>query len=114
MAKVGRLVSDPRAGAYCYVTLDRGQKVVANHEKGSFKGGLLTVEVTRFMGFSSDRIFAANLDSPQGREVLAWLTRGAELGSFAATPLGAAVEFVRDAGSLAELRTRDAALMSGG
>lgn len=65
------------------------------------------------MGFRSDRIFACDLDSPVGQSVLAWLTRGAESGSFAATSLAAAVEFVKDAGSLAELKTRCAALMSG-
>lgn len=114
MPKVGRFVTDPRAGAYCHVTLDSGEKVIVNHEKGGFKGGLLTIEVSKLMGFSSDRIFACNLDSPQGQGVLAWLTRGAEPGSVAATPLGATVEFVKDAGTLAELRTRCAALMSSG
>ena len=64
------------------------------------------------MGFSSDRIFACNLDSPMGQRVLAWLTQGAQPGTVAATPLGAAVEFVKDAGSLGELKTRCAALMA--
>ena len=113
MPKVGRFVTDPRAGAYCQITLDGGEKVIVNHEKGGFKGGLLTIEVSKLMGFSSDRIFACNLDSPEGQAVLAWLTRGAEPGSLAATPLGAAVEFVKEAGTLAELKARCAALMSG-
>jgi hypothetical protein len=113
MAKVGRFVTDPRAGAYCQITLESGEKIIVNHDKGGFKGGLLTIEVLKFMGFSSDRIFACNLDSPGGQSVLAWLTRGAEPGSLAATPLGAAVEFVKDGGSLAELKARCAALMSG-
>ena len=113
MAKVGRFVTDPKAGAYCQITLDSGEKVIVNHDKGGFKGGLLTIEVSKFMGFSSDRIWACNLDSPAGQGVLDWLTRGAEPGSLAATPLGAAVEFVREAGTLAELRTRCAALMVG-
>ncbi len=112
MPRVGRFVTDPRAGAYCQITLDSGEKIIVNHDKGGFKGGLLTIEVSKFMGFSSDRIWACNLDSPAGQEVLAWLTRGAEPGSLAATPLGAAVEFVKEAGTLAELRTRCAALMS--
>ena len=114
MAKVGRFVTDPRAGAYCQVTLDTGEKIVVNHEKGGFKGGRLTIEVSKFLGLSSDQLFECDLDSPQGQAVLAWLTRGAEPGSVAATPLGAAVEFVKDSGSLAELRTRCAALTSGG
>ena len=113
MPKVGRFVTDPRAGAYCQITLDSGEKIIVNHEKGGFKGGLLSIEASKFMGLSSERIFACNLDSPEGVRVLAWLTRGAEPGSLAATPLAAAVEFVKDAGSLAELKTRCAALMSG-
>jgi len=112
MPKVGRFVTDPRAGAYCQITLDGGEKLIVNHEKGGFKGGLLTIEVSKFMGFSSDRIFTCDLDSPGGQRVLTWLTRGAEPGSLAATPLGAAVEFVKDAGSLDELKTRCAALLS--
>jgi hypothetical protein len=110
MPKVGRFVTDPRAGAYCQITLDSGEKVIVNHDKGGFKGGLLTIEVSKFMGFSSDRIWACNLDSPAGQEALARLTRGAEPGSLAATPLGAAVELVKEAGTLGELRTRCAAL----
>lgn len=112
MPKVGGFVTDPRAGAYCQITLDDGEKVVVNHEKGGFKGGMLTIEAPRLMGFRSDRIFACDLDGQAGQRVLAWLIRGAEPGSLAATPLGAAVEFVRDAGTLAELKTRCAALAS--
>jgi len=112
MPRVGQFVTDPRAGAYCRITLDGGEKVVVSHEKSGFKGGPLTIEVSKFMGFSSDRLFSCDLDSQEGQRVLAWLTRGAEPGSLAATPLGAAVEFVRDAGTLAELKTRCAALAS--
>ena len=52
MAKVGRFVTDPRAGAYCQITLDSGEKIVVNHEKGGFKGGGLTIEAVKFMGLS--------------------------------------------------------------
>jgi len=38
MPKVGRFVTDRRASAYCQITLDGGEKVVVNHEKGGFKG----------------------------------------------------------------------------
>ena len=113
MRKVGRFVTDPRAGAYCRITLDSGEKVIVNHEKGGFKGGLLSIQAPKFMGFASDRIFACNLDSPEGQSLLAWLTRGAEPGSLAATPLGATVEFVKDTGTLAKPKMRCAALMSG-
>ncbi|HJR04574.1 MAG TPA: hypothetical protein VKA83_23235 [Methylomirabilota bacterium] len=113
MPRVGRFVTDPGAGAYCHITMDGGEKVVVSHDKGGFKGGLLTIEISRLMGLRSERVLSCNLDSPAGGALLAWLTRGAEPGSLAATPLGAAVELVKDAGSLAELRTRCAALMSG-
>ena len=39
MPKVGRFVTDPRAGAYCRITLDSGEKIIVNHDKGGFKGG---------------------------------------------------------------------------
>jgi hypothetical protein len=104
MAKVGRFVTDPRAGDYCQVTLDSGEKIFVNHQKGGAGGALLTIELSKFLGFSSERIFACHLESPEGQSILAWLTHGAEPGSLAATPLGATVEFVKNAGTLAELR----------
>ena len=39
MGKVGRFVIDPKAGAYCQVVLDSGEKILVNHDKGGFKGG---------------------------------------------------------------------------
>jgi hypothetical protein len=104
MAKVGRFVTDPRAGDYCQVTLDSGEKVIVNHEKGGMGGSPLTIERSKLLGFASERIFACRLDTPHGQSILAWLTRGAEPGSLAATPLGAAVDFVKNAGTVAELR----------
>jgi hypothetical protein len=41
--------------------------------KGGFKGGSLTIEVLK-----SDRIFACNLDSPEGKRALGFLTRAAQ------------------------------------
>lgn len=111
MPKVGRFVTDSRAGVSCRVTLDGGEKVVVNHDKGGVEG-LLTIDVSRFMGFSSERIFTCNLDSPEGQRILAWLTRGADPGSRAATPVGAVVEFVKDSGTLSELRARCTALLA--
>ena len=70
MPKVGRFVTDPKAGAYCQIILDSGEKIIVNHDKGGFKGGLLTIEVSKFMGLSSDRIFACDLDSPEGAAAL--------------------------------------------
>ena len=33
MGKVGRFITDPKAGAYCQVTLDTGDKLVVNHAR---------------------------------------------------------------------------------
>ena len=110
MAKVGRFVTDPRAGAYCQITLDSGEKIVVNHEKGGFKGGRLTIEVVKFLGLSSDRVFTCNLDGEEGRAILTLLTRNARPDGVEATPLGAFVEYVRNCGSVADVRTRCAAL----
>jgi hypothetical protein len=110
MAKVGRFVTDPKTGAYCHVTLDGGQKIVINHDKGGFKGGHLTIEVPKFMGLSSDRIFSCDLDSPDGKAILARLTAAAPPGSVEATPLGAFVELVKGCGSVADVLSRCATL----
>lgn len=110
MVKVGRFVVDPRAGAYCQITLDSGEKIVVNHDKGGFKGGHLTIEVSKFLGLSSDRIFSCDLDADLGRAVLTELTREARQGSVEATPLGAFVEYVKTCRSVAEVKTRCAAL----
>jgi hypothetical protein len=106
MGKVGRFVTDPKAGAYCQITLDSGEKIVVNHEKGGFKGGGLTIDVTKLMGFSSERIFTCDLDGPQGKAALDQLTRSARPGSVEATPLGAFVEYVKDCGSVADVKAR--------
>jgi hypothetical protein len=112
MAKVGPFISDPKAGAYCQITLDSGEKLIVNHDKGGFKGGRITIELSKFMGFSSERIFSCDLDSPEGKAALAQLTHGAREGSVEATPLGAVVECVKHCRSVAEVKTRCAALPS--
>jgi hypothetical protein len=38
MGKVGRFVTDPKAGAFCQITLDSGEKILVSHDKGGFKG----------------------------------------------------------------------------
>jgi hypothetical protein len=110
MTKVGRFVTDPRAGAYCQITLDSGEKIIVNHDKGGFKGGRLTIEVSKFMGLSSERIFACDLDSPEGTAALRRLTSGAE--GAEATPLGAFVNHVKACGSVAEVKARCGSLMA--
>jgi hypothetical protein len=112
MAKVGRFITDPKAGAYCQITLDSGDKIVVNHDKGGFKGGHLTIETTKWWG-GGQRIFACHLDSAEGRATLAKLTRGAPEGSAVATPLGALVEHLKDCRSVDEVKARCAALTGG-
>jgi hypothetical protein len=109
MAKVGRFVTDPKAGSYCQIALDSGEKIIVNHEKGA-SGGHLTIEVSKYLGLSSDRIYTCDLGSPAGQAALGQLTRDARQGSAAATPLGAFVEYVRDCASVAAVKARCAAL----
>jgi len=112
MAKVGRFVTDPKAGAYCRIALDSGEKILVNHEGSGFKDGRVTIDVLKFLGFSSDRIFTCDLDSPEGRAALTHLTRDARQGSVEATALGAFVAHVKSCKSVAEVKTGCAALMS--
>jgi hypothetical protein len=111
MAKVGRLVTDPKIGSYCQITLDGGDRILVNHDKGGFNGGLLTIEVVKFMGFSSDRIFTCDLDSAEGKAALSRLTRATGGGASATTPLAAFVEHVKDCASAAAVKDRCEALL---
>jgi hypothetical protein len=113
MGKVGRFVVDPKAGAYCQITLDSGQKIIVNHDKGGFKGGHITIELAKLMGLSSERIFTCDLDGADGKAALTRLTRDAPKDSVGATPLGAFVEYVKDARSVDEVKTKCAALLQG-
>ena len=113
MSKVGRFITDPKAGAYCQITLDSGEKIIVNHDKGGFKGGRLTVEITKWWG-GGQRVFACDLDSADGRAALGRLTKDAPEGSVLATPLGAFVDYVKDCNSVEELKAKGAALMAGG
>ena len=112
MAKVGRFVSDPKAGAYCQVTLDSGEKILVNHQGSGFAGGTLTIDVLKFLGLGSDRVFTCDLNGPEGRAALAHLTRDARPGSLEGTALGAFVAHVKGCRSVAEVKTSCAALMS--
>jgi hypothetical protein len=112
MAEVGRFVTDPKAGAYCRITLDSGEKILVHHAGSGFKDGRVTIDVLKFLGFGSDRIFTCDLNSPEGRAALNHLTRDARQGSVEATALGAFVAHVRSCKSLAEVKTGCAALMS--
>jgi hypothetical protein len=111
MGKVGRFVTDPKAGAYCQITLDSGEKILVNHDRGDLKGGRLTVHTVKWFGLgSSEQLLTLDLDRPAGQQVLAQLTAGAAEGSSRATPIGALVDHVKDCRSVAEVRSRCAAL----
>jgi hypothetical protein len=113
MAKVGRFVVDPKAGAYCNITLDSGEKIIVNHDKGGTKGGHLTVEKTGFLGFGGQRIFECDLDSPEGKAAMVRLTQGVAPDSARATPLGAFVDVAAGCKSVEEVKGRCAALLAG-
>ena len=111
MAKVGRFVTDPKAGAYCQLVLDGGEKILVSHDKGGFKGGTVTVSQLRWLGFASGETFLRlELDGPAGKVALDRLTRGAPEGSARATPLGAVVEQLRDCRTLGDVRARCSAV----
>ncbi|HYE94161.1 MAG TPA: hypothetical protein VEA38_24220 [Terriglobales bacterium] len=114
MGHVGRPIIDPRAGAYCDVTLDNGDKLIVNHDKGGFKGGRLTIEKKKWMGLGSDSIFACDLDSADGKAALARLTAGLTADTVAATPLGAFANYIKDAASADDVKTKCATLLRGG
>ena len=48
MGKVGRFVSDPKAGAFCQIALDSGEKILVSHDKGGFKGGRLSIAMLKW------------------------------------------------------------------
>lgn len=104
MARIGSFVVDPKAGSYCHITLDSGERILVSHDQGGFKGGTLTVLETRWWGFASgETLLTCNLDGTAGKAALARLTQGVDPKSARATPLGAFVY------ALAECKTLDAA-----
>jgi hypothetical protein len=112
MAKAERWMTNANMGGHCTITLDSGEKIVINHDKGEEKVGWLTIERLRFLGFSSDRIFACNLDSQEAKGALGFLTRHARERSLDATPLGAFVKYVKTCGSADEVKARCTALIA--
>ena len=112
MGKVGRFITDPKAGAYCQVTLDSGDKLIVNHARGGFKGGPLTIETTKWWG-GGRRIVSIDLDSAEGKAAVATLTAGHSAESVLATPLGAFAEYVKDCRSVDEVTRKCEALVRG-
>jgi hypothetical protein len=114
MAKIGTFVVDPKAGSYCHITLDSGERIVVSHDQGGFKGGMLTVLETRWWGFASgETLLTCDLDSAAGRAALARLTQGTDPHSARATPLGAFVYTLAECKSLSDARARCTALLAG-
>ena len=111
MGKVGRFIVDPKAGSYCQIDLDDGKKILVNHEKGQH-GSRLTVTEKKLWG--GETFLDLKLESPEGKAALARLTQGAPQDSARATPLGAFVEALKDATSLADVRSRCGGLRAGG
>ena len=112
MGKVGRFVTDPKAGAFCQIALDSGEKILVSHDKGGFKGGRLSIATLKWLGLASgEALFELDLETPKGKATLGRLTAGAPDGSARATPLGALVEHVKDCRSGGDVRTRCSALM---
>ena len=111
MGKVGRFVTDPKAGAFCQIALDSGEKILVSHDKGGFKGGRLSIATLKWLGLASgETLFELDLDTPKGRAILGRLTAGAPDGSARSTPLGALVEHVKDCRSGGDVRARCSAL----
>src|SRR5712664_1036628 len=94
--------TDPRAGASCRIALGSGEAIVVNHSKGGFHGGVIAVEILTFMGLCSERLFACDLDGPEGRAA-----------SVEPTPLAAFAAYLEGSASRADLEARWEALMSG-
>jgi hypothetical protein len=114
MAKIGTFVVDPKAGSYCHLTLDSGDRLVVSHDQGGFKGGMLTVLETRWWGFATgETLLTCDLDSPQGKASMTRLTQGVDPKTARATPLGAFVYALADCKSLADARAKCVALVAG-
>jgi hypothetical protein len=106
--------TDPRTGASCRITLGSRETIVVNHSKGGFQGGILAVEILTFMGLCSERLYACDLDGPEGRAALARLAGDADPAGAEPTPLAAFVRYLEGSASRADLEARWQALMSGG
>ena len=112
MGKVEMFITDSSSGGYCTIILDSGEKIVISHDKGGFRGGLLTIAAERMKGLASDRIFACDLDSAGGKAALRQLTLAAPQRSVDATPVGAFAKYVKECRSAADVATKCAALMT--
>jgi hypothetical protein len=109
MSKVGRFVTDPKAGTYCHVRLDSGDKILVSHEKERGEVGHLAVEISKWLGLGSTRICILDLDTAEGRASFLRVTAAVPQRP-EATPLEALVEYVKEARDVDDLRGRCHAL----
>jgi hypothetical protein len=115
MGKIGHMVVDPKAGAYCRVTLDSGDKLLVNHDRGDRTSGTLTVQEVKWWGLGSgETLFACRLDSAEGRAAFERLVGAALAGEARQAPLPALLASVASARSITELRARCQAATAGG
>jgi hypothetical protein len=113
MAKVGRVVTDPKAGSYCRITLNSGDRIVVRQRTRREGGGWVTIEEARWWFLASGAtVFACDLESAEGQCLRARLVEGAPPGSARATALGAVVEYVKRCRSLGEVKAACEALVS--
>lgn len=114
MARVGPLVTIP-TGSYCNITLDSGEKIVVNHEPrghGASTGARLTVDRLKLMGFSSERVVQIDLDTAEGKAVLAELAKEGPPGA-TDSPLRLFISCVQGCASVAEVVARCRQLLQG-
>jgi hypothetical protein len=102
-------------GSYGYIRLDSGERILVCHEKAGTVRNSVTIQELRWWGFASgDTLIRSDLQDAEGQRILARLAEGAPPGSARGTPLGAFVEHVKDARSVAEARAKCAALSRAG
>lgn len=114
MAKVGQIVTIP-TGSYCNITLDSGEKIVVNHEpggRGASAGARLTVDRLKLMGFSSERVVQIDLETAEGKAVLAGLVKEGPPGE-TGSPLRLFVSCVQRCASVADVVARCRQLQQG-
>jgi hypothetical protein len=109
MAQEGVFVTVSRGDVYCRMTLDKGERIVLHHHRGSTRSRL-TIERLKLLGLRSDRLFACDLDSEEGKTALRFLTRDAQAHTLDATPLGAFVKYLKTCESVDEMKVRCMAL----
>ena len=110
--KVGRFVSDSKAGAYCQIALECGEKILVNHDKAGFKGGAgVTISQVNCLGLGDETVFQCDLESAAGKAAMAGLTTGLDPESVGATPLGAFVEHGQACGDFAAVKSKAAGLV---